>query len=745
MRSPFLGLTLAAVTGIILADNFPEFQVAITIFAFLAAILVWRWPSTLGACLLVALAFYSLHARRAESSRSISHQSLKVATVTGTVMTEPKKDVRGQSTFLLRVREARFDQGEDVALSETVLTRWRGAPEIGDTLILFGTLDSVEPPRNPGEFDLRAYLARKNVKRVFVVHSPENGRILDHGSRFNILRAAGRSRAWMQRTLSRGLEDSPDVAGLICGTSLGLRHQTADDIEEPFQQTGTLHLFAVAGLHVGIVATLLWTVASVLRLPRKIAVAGIIPLLFFYAAITGLHTASLRAAVMSAIMLGGIFFDRRVFALNSLAAAAFLILLVDSNELFTSGFQLSFCVVGSIVFFADKFSIATRKLVQPDPFFPRSLFGPIRRGSFALLDHVANGFAISLAAWLGSLPLVYWYFHLVTPVSLVANLAVVPLAYFILALALLSLLSAPLSLSIIFNNANWLLSRIVLALVHFFAVAPESHFYLARPHQRLTPISATVLDEGTGGALHFRADNYDWLIDCGSTRHYPRTLKEFLHMRGVGQIEGLVLTHGDAQHLGAAPQVIADFLPREFYLNPLDVRSSSFRRLHETVAEKPRALIRGDQLMFGPDVAVQILYPPPDLSVKAADDAPLIARIEIADRTSLLLESDAGADAEAALVAAGDGLESDILIKGQNHRGGSGTRAFLDAVKPQLVIATSRESPLNEQITEQFVQDLAERGIKLFRQDQTGAVEIEFAENGWRARSFITNEIVRGR
>ena len=68
---------------------------------------------------------------------------------------------------------------------------------------------------------------------------------------------------------------------------LGLRHQTPEDIEEPFQQTGTLHLFAVAGLHVGIVAQLLWIVATVVQLRRKLAIALIIPALLFYAAITG--------------------------------------------------------------------------------------------------------------------------------------------------------------------------------------------------------------------------------------------------------------------------------------------------------------------------------------------------------------------------------------------------------------------------------------------------------------------------
>src|SRR5213079_1816637 len=98
-------------------------------------------------------------------------------------------------------------------------------------------------------------------------------------------------REWMQHILSRDLEDSPDVVGLICGTALGLRHQTRDDIEEPFQQTGTLHLFAVAGLPRCLGRPLPRAPAMVMRLPRKPATALNIPLPFLYAAITGLHTA----------------------------------------------------------------------------------------------------------------------------------------------------------------------------------------------------------------------------------------------------------------------------------------------------------------------------------------------------------------------------------------------------------------------------------------------------------------------
>ena len=752
MRQPFVGLVLAAVTGIVAADYFSAITGPILFIAILGALAGLRWSFAPLVFALVGATFFALHSARIANTPGdelvqIAGAETRPANVIGIVTTEPKIEATGNASFLLRLHKARIN-GQDFQTNATVFVRWRGRPNVGDELALFGTFQPIEPPRNPGEFDMRAYLARRDVKNLFIVRYPENGRILAPGSGFSILRAAARSREWMQRMLSRDLEDSPDVVGLICGTSLGLRHQTHDDIEEPFQQTGTLHLFAVAGLHVGIVARLLWTFAMVLRLPRKVATALIIPLLFFYAAITGLHTASVRAAVMSALLLGGIFFDRKVLALNSLAAAAFLILLFDSNQLFTSGFQLSFAVVGAIVLLADPMFVRFERIVAPDPFLPRLLLSRPRRFFAAVGRGLARAASVSLAAWIGSLLLIYWYFYLVTPVSLFANLVVVPIAYFVLALAMLSLMAAPISsaLSILFNNANWLMSRAVLGLVHFFAMLPAGHVYLARFTERHAPITITVLDEGTGGAAHIRTNNYDWLIDCGSQRNYERTLKSFLHSRGINRIEGILLTHGDAQHIGGAADTVADFAPREIYENPLDVRSAVQRRLSDALQPgktKPRHLIRGDSLLFGRNVRAEILYPTTNIKVTAADDAPLIVQLVFDEEIRVLFESDAGAKAEAALLETGDNLQSDILIKGQHHSGGSATPRFLEAVKPKLIVATSRESPVAEQITEEWANEIAHRGIKLFRQDQTGAVEVQFGDEEWTARAYLSGETFR--
>jgi beta-lactamase superfamily II metal-dependent hydrolase len=88
-------------------------------------------------------------------------------------------------------------------------------------------------------------------------------------------------------------------------------------------------------------------------------------------------------------------------------------------------------------------------------------------------------------------------------------------------------------------------------------------------------------------------------------------------------------------------------------------------------------------------------------------------------------------------------LRSDILVKGQHHSGNSGSANFLDAVQPRLVVATSRDFPQQERIPDEWPQRIQARGIKLFRQDETGAVELEFGESEWQARAYLTGEVFR--
>jgi competence protein ComEC len=744
---------LAAAIGILLADFRPLNGGALLIVVTIAALAALIRPRLLITYAIVFCGFFWLHSARITNT---SAQELaarlgprsRALNVNGAVITEPKTLGSGSATFLLHLHSIQLE-GKTEQSDATILVRWRGAVEFGDELQLFGIAEPIGPPRNPGEFDMRSYLKREDVLEQLTVRYPEDGSVVRHGGGNWIMRVAQQSRARIQSILCRGLEDSAEVQNFIGGLVLGLRHQTTDDIEEPFQQTGTLHLFAVAGLHVGIVAELLWLLASAVRLPRKWAAGLIIPALFFYACVTGLHISSVRASIMSAILLAGVFFERPVLTFNSLAAAAFVLLSWNTQELFSTGFQLSFAVVGTIILLADPVMRWIGRRTAPDPFLPRVLWSPSRRITQAGALHVGKASAVSLAAWIGSLVLILWYLNLVTPVSLIANLAVVPIAFLILAAALLSLISAPLFpwLSLVMNNANWAMAKSVLALVHVFALLPGGHYYVGHPHWPDGTIAKVdVLDLGAGAAVHLRAGSRDWLIDCGGDHAYDSFVRNYLHGEGINRLDGLILTHGDSLHIGAAARVIGDVVPRIILDNPLPNRSIVHRRIRKFLGEGNllhRDLAAGDSFSLTKDVEGRVFYPPRLSLASTVDDQSMVLQVRIGTIARVLFVSDSGSATENALLRSGVDLRSDILVKGQHHSSASGAPAFLDAVKPRLIIATSRDFPDNERIKDEWAEEVRRRGIRLFRQDETGAVELRFRPDGWQAQAHVTGEVFR--
>ena len=356
---------------------------------------------------------------------------------------------------------------------------------------------------------------------------------------------------------------------------------------------------------------------------------------------------------------------------------------------------------------------------------------------------------MSLAAWIGSLPLILWYFHLVTPISLFANLVVVPIAFFVLAIALLSLLSTPLLswLAVIFNNANWALATLVIGIVDLFAQIPGGHFYAGTPdwsEKLLAKI--TVLDLGAGATVHLHSGSADWLFDCGSEREYQQVVREYLHWAGVNRLDGLLLTHGDALHIGGTAQLLDDFPRVRVVDNPAPDHSTIHRRLQRLFRQhgiRSDALAVADSFRLSRDVTANILFPPRSFSSPIADDQAYVVQLLVGTAVSILFMSDSGIKTEQALLARHLDLRSDIIIKGQHHFGESGSEAFLDAARPRLVIATSRDFPDHERISDTWAEDLQRRGIKLFRQDQTGAVILRFGHDRWEAQSYLTSETFR--
>src|SRR5437867_2364558 len=246
-RPPFVGLALMAAMGIITAEIFPLPSIAVTPAAIILAVCILIFacsPRLLATYAIVGAGFFLLHNFQTKNTEG---QQLadelgnrpRVVTAIGCVTSEPKTAPSGFATFLLKLKSIQLDGGKQ-STHAVWQARWKGAPEFGDELKLFGNAEPIAPPRNPGEFDMRAYLARHDVRRILFVRYSEDGTLIRHGGGNPILRAAQRSRTWMQTALCRGLENAPEVQTFLGGLLPELGHQGPQELDEPFQQTGTL-------------------------------------------------------------------------------------------------------------------------------------------------------------------------------------------------------------------------------------------------------------------------------------------------------------------------------------------------------------------------------------------------------------------------------------------------------------------------------------------------------------------------
>jgi len=325
----------------------------------------------------------------------------------------------------------------------------------------------------------------------------------------------------------------------------------------------------------------------------------------------------------------------------------------------------------------------------------------------------------------------------------VANPLVVPLSFVIMVTAVLALTGGLASgaLAAVFNNANLVFTKILILVIQAAAALPGS--FLPVGSRQTAPTSLTVFDFGSGGAIGIQSGGRLWLVDCGSRWNFENILTPWMRGTGHWKPDTLLLTHGDAGHIGGLGAMLdADSLPRIIDSAHED-RSPVRRRLHEAMeaANLPDAKARpGDRFEIGPSASLEILYPPEQLEAATSDDKTLVARLESCGKRVLIL-SDAGPSAfEWLLKNRSNAITADIVILGRHRSGIAPEASFLRAVNPSLVIATAATFPSNEILDEEWASMVGNLGIHLFRQDRTGAATIHLKREGFAAEGFLNKE-----
>jgi len=378
----------------------------------------------------------------------------KAVQVTGKVINRPQLKGGKRVTFIVEAEKIEFEEekggGQRKEIEEISGKVWVNSYfpyknyDYGDRIKIKGKLRIPRGAGKKGEFDWQRYLSYQGV---WVEVNTGKVEVIEKGRGNPIFSLAYKSGDWVRELIDKTL---PHLhRSILKGILLGDKESLPPDILNSFRETGTAHVLVVSGLHVGLVLFIIFLLFRTAGLSSKLTSFLALPLLWYYALLTGFRPPVVRATFMATTGLVCFLVDRQTSPLIILSLAALLILIINPLNLFTVSFQLSFVAVGGIVYLTPYIMDKLKKL-------PSFLKGPL---------------SISSAAQLSLLPLLAFYFHQLPLIGIVTNLLIVPLITIILALGFLSCFLGIVSLkaSQIIANTNWLTMEALLKVVNFLS------------------------------------------------------------------------------------------------------------------------------------------------------------------------------------------------------------------------------------------------------------------------------------
>lgn len=783
-----IGLLLAKIFQPPLAVLYAASFVVLLFVLLLEKFRLWLiWP------LIALVGWTNLSARLAVISpndlRNILGNNTAIATVRGTLIETPhikivQRDDRETERSVAQIRAAQLRLAENwqPAFGEIIVSTPGTLPAnflAGRSVEIAGVIARPPLPLAEGLFDYRDYLQTRGIYYQITAGSTNDWRLLEPVLTKQPL--TDRFLDWAKKTLALGLPIEDQPLRLLWAMTLGWRTAFTGDISEPFLRAGTMHLFAIDGLRIALISGMLVALLRVLQVSRGWCGLIAIPIIWFYTAATGWESSAIRASIMMTIVLGGWALKRPGDPINSLAAAAFVILLWKPRQLFEASFQLSFFVVLIIVLMLPPLNRLIDRMLRHDPLLPDELLPRWRRALTATLRVLGRYCALSFAAWAGSIPLAAKYFHLFSPVSTPANIVAVPLG----TLALMSNLGALICgtwlpwLTALFNHGAWFFMVAMTWVSEMSTKIPGAFFYvpepswldigiyyvvlvgllsgwLFAPKRRIWSgvglvliaagyvwhwqtlrhdVQLTILPLNGGQSVFVNAPGRknDWLVDCGNENAVEFTLKNFLRAQGVNKVQRLVLTHGDLKSCGGAVRLDELFGVGELRTSPAKFRSTGYRDVTSEF-EKPPA--RRKIFNCGDSVGCwRVLHPASENNFPHADDNALVLLGNFHGAKILLL-SDLGRQGQSTLLARANNLRADVVIAGLSDDGEPLNDELLNAIRPKVIVIADSEFPATRRASRGLKDRFARQQVPVIYTRNAGAVTILARPNGWELRTM---------
>lgn len=648
--------------------------VALAFFLFLGVLSNWRIAlagAVLGALMIANVRWHD--SRQAAGETWLSAQGLS------TVEARLVEDARGENGSWSATAKL---HGGGPGKRKVIWIGTGEPPPAGTEVRATGVFRNLEPERNPGVPDRAARMRAEGVIGSF--KASEMRRQSWIGPYSKAKAAIKRS---FRESIVAGLDEEGSPAKVIRAVVLGERSPDSLELVGDFRESGTLHVFTVSGLHVAMMGSLVWAFFRILNFPRRWVIPVIIAAMFSYVWLTGNGPAAVRAAWMGAVFLGAFALRRRTDLLNALGAVLLLTVFWNPGMIRLPGVQLSYGVVAAIGLGTALARRCFDWLAEEEELLPKSELSWWQAKWLRFRQKLAEGFAVSLAASVGSAPLSMFHFRIVTPVSVLATVALVAQVYLLLAVALVSALIHPLfpGASVFLNRGNRWVATACAETAGAFAGIPGAWATTSGPDRDTLLIYD--LDYGADAACFASTSGNAVMIDSGGKFSLKGEVAPSLKNHGMNP-DSVIFTHADAGHV-TEPELLTEMFPiRQVAMGPARPGRSvaaAWEKINDPGIEVLPART-GTVFDFGNGVEAEVLISPHEISPgSVADDRTMVFMLRWSGWKILWL-GDAGRLTERELIASGADIRADVIVAGFHESDFSLTDPFLVAVGPQAVI-----------------------------------------------------------
>lgn len=645
---------------------------------------------------------------------------------------------------------------------QRVRINWYGsAPllNVGDRWQLTVRLKRPHGFMNPGGFDYEGWLFQQRIGATGYVRTSADNRLL---SSDRLSYPVQRMRQSLADAITDQLEQ-PDFKGIVMALAIGERQAITQPQWEVLRKSGTIHLVAISGLHIGLVAGMvffltqwLWPRIASATLhwpaPRVAAVAGLLAATF-YATLAGFTIPTQRALVMVAIVMLMLLLQRQRRFSDTIALALMIVLVIDPFVVMSTGFWLSFAAVAAIIFAMSgrmNRRAATNRahelwwrwgrvhLIVAVALLPLLL---MTFQQFPLLSPVANFIAVPWVSFcVVPLVLLGTAMTLLLPDvgAMLLNAASSALGWMWPLLE--SLAAQPQGLWQQHPPASWTLLPALIGVLLLLSPRGIPGRWLGTlwllPLFLITPQRPadgewwfTLLDVGQGLAAVVQTQKYTLIYDTGpryssSFDTGSAVVVPFLNSVGIDKVETLIIGHGDNDHMGGARSVIEQIEVKQIITSVPQKVSWQYGA---------QRCVKGQQWQRD-GVLFEIVHPSSDRF--EGNDGSCVLRVSSLNgadkmRASLLLSGDIEAAAERALLSERqDKLPARVLVVPHHGSKSSSSAAFVAVVSPQYALFPvghlNRYGFPHTTVTERYQQ----QGAEMLQTATAGAITVHFDGDG---------------